>query len=511
MRRSLAYSSLAAAGMVLLCLHPEGKAMADMPDTATAVYEDDPSIFPNPERGLHYTFQPPWSPEAQDPSRITAWEESEAAYTLPLDGDRLKHDRLKEGRSVVGVRYNLARFRRSGLADSFLVRLDADFVTARRAGVKLIVRFVYGWYGVRPDAPKAIILRHLDQLQPVLERNQDVLCHLDAGFVGAWGEWHDSTNGLLVGSYRSEIGADAREILDRIFATVPRSRMITLRYPTQKSSYFHPDYVPGGRDIWEDSVPMPRPEEAFKGTNESRAGNLNDGLHSNSFDSCYGWEGALDVLARIKQRVSTENRYVVQSGEMDAGFDKTMEMASGERMLAEGRRMRWSLLTVDTPPGEQPINPILARWQHEGRLEEIERSLGYRLRLLESRLPERGLAGGRLWGSLALRNDGFAAPYNPRCVELILRHTQTEAVHIIPLPDDPRRWLPDNDRHAVALDVRLPNSLTPGRYQVLLNFPDPCPSLHDRPEYSIRLANRGVWEPPTGYNSLLRTLEIAGR
>jgi len=54
----------------------------------------------------------------------------------------------------------------------------------------------------------------------------------------------------------------------------------------------------------------------------------------------------------------------------------------------------------------------------------------------------------------------------------------------------------------------LPSTVEPGTYQLLLNLPDPEPTLKGRPEYSIRLANAGVWEAATGYNNLQATIEI---
>jgi hypothetical protein len=35
-----------------------------------------------------------------------------------------------------------------------------------------------------------------------------------------------------------------------------------------------------------------------------------------------------------------------------------------------------------------------------------------------------------------------------------------------------------------------------------LNLPDPKPTLHDNPKFSIRLANSGIWNEATGYNKL---------
>ena len=41
-----------------------------------------------------------------------------------------------------------------------------------------------------------------------------------------------------------------------------------------------------------------------------------------------------------------------------------------------------------------------------------------------------------------------------------------------------------------------------GEYKVYLNLPDPYPTIHDNPLFSIRLANENVWEEATGYNKI---------
>jgi Domain of unknown function (DUF4832) len=56
--------------------------------------------------------------------------------------------------------------------------------------------------------------------------------------------------------------------------------------------------------------------------------------------------------------------------------------------------------------------------------------------------------------------------------------------------------------------VTLPANLEPDRYAVFLNLPDPAPGLSNRPEYSLQLANKGVWEANTGFNALNATLEV---
>jgi len=55
----------------------------------------------------------------------------------------------------------------------------------------------------------------------------------------------------------------------------------------------------------------------------------------------------------------------------------------------------------------------------------------------------------------------------------------------------------------------IPAATPAGTYAVYLNLPDPAGSIRNRPEYSIRLANKDVWEDATGYNSLLHKVTIS--
>ena len=37
-------------------------------------------------------------------------------------------------------------------------------------------------------------------------------------------------------------------------------------------------------------------------------------------------------------------------------------------------------------------------------------------------------------------------------------------------------------------------------YTLFINLPDIAPTLHDNPDFSVRFANKGVWDSLTGYN-----------
>jgi hypothetical protein len=107
-----------------------------------------------------------------------------------------------------------------------------------------------------------------------------------------------------------------------------------------------------------------------------------------------------------------------------------------------------------------------------------------------------------------VQNQGWAAPFNSRNVELVFRNTSSGALYRVKLATDPRRWLA-NQTTTISQTVTLPANMVKGSYAVLLNLPDPQASLSNRPEYAIQLANSNTWEAATGFNNLNHIVGIA--
>ena len=77
--------------------------------------------------------------------------------------------------------------------------MDTYFNKLRELGKKAVLRFAYetafmGRAGSGPTLED--VLRHMEQLKPFLAQNTDVIQVVQAGFIGAWGEWHSSFHGL---------------------------------------------------------------------------------------------------------------------------------------------------------------------------------------------------------------------------------------------------------------------------------------------------------------------------
>ena len=139
----------------------------------------------------------------------------------------------------------------------------------------------------------------------------------------------------------------------------------------------------------------------------------------------------------------------------------------------------------------------------------MKKQLGYRLALVEGSYPDSVAVNGPLTIRIDLRNEGWAAPFNPRPVELVLREQGTGTLHRLPLTADPRLWLADDDGlHTISQTLALPAEVTPGSYDLLLSLPDADPALAARPEYAIRLANGDIWQAESGLNDLLHTVTV---
>jgi hypothetical protein len=188
--------------------------------------------------------------------------------------------------------------------------------------------------------------------------------------------------------------------------------------------------------------------------------------------------------------------YTINGGET---CSDNAELTNCANALGALEDEHWTYLHLNYHPD------AVQRWRDEGCFDEISLRLGYRLALINGTFSERISHGGPFSLAFTVENSGFAAPVNSRIVEVIFRNQSNgvETSHVI--SEDPRFWLPA-ERTTVEADI--PVSLEPGRYDVFLNLPDPSTSLRNDPRYSIQLANDGLWEAATGYNSLLLTLDV---
>ncbi len=410
-------------------------------------YPASDAEIPNPERGL---FRQLMLLKRQDLGAIVA-----------------------KGHRVVHAQVDLGEWRERPLPASLLEQLGARFDALREAGLKAILRFAYDYTEKGRDAPLERVLEHLGQLKPFLAAHADVIAAMDAGLIGAWGEWHASANRLDAPDAR-------REILDALLAALPASRMVMLRTPAYARAVF------GDAPVGE--------AEAYSGSARARVGHHNDCFLAGPDDMGTYRPGNIDVL---KAYTETWTKHTVMSGETCHPSSRS----DGRTALAELARFHWSMLHEDYHP------EVLKSWKEQGVWDEVRRRLGYRLSLVEAAWPTSVPRGGEATLRVRLRNDGFASLFNERRVHAVFRAGAER--HVVPLEGkgvDPRRWW-GGEEIVFRAAVRAP--ATAGAWRLSLWLPDAAPALRERPAYAVRFANPDVWDAATGENVLAADFTVA--
>ncbi|MCY1142750.1 DUF4832 domain-containing protein [Actinoplanes sp. Pm04-4] len=420
---------LSVAALAVAVLLPGSAQAATPAASVTKTYAATSEVIANPGRGFF------------------AYTETHLGFFEPLAP-------AKSDRTLVYRHYYLDKYQAvDKISAADLALIGADFATARKAGVKLVLRFSYS-SETDADAPKARALGHIAQLGPLLKANADVIFALQAGFIGQWGEWYYSKNfSSSPGVLTAQNWADRKAVLAALLAATAPTTLIQVRTPEYKRRLFpsmarigiHNDCFLAGTDDY----------GTFTAPDDTK-------WLASSTTTLVGGE-TCDVSAR--------------SGWPNAG--------------AEMARYHWTYLNPSF--NEQ----VLASWGAAGRAEAARR-LGYRVRLVKATLPAQARAGATVTARITLVNDGYAAPAQSRPVYLRL------GSRAIRVATDPRTWEPGR---AVTLTASF-KAPARGAYRLSLSLPDTSPRLAATPAYAIRLANAGVWDAARGWNSLGSTLTV---
>lgn len=432
------------------------------PDTkTTVVFAENEENFANPERGLliqTYYVSNDGKPAANE-ATVKRNRESDSKVTLYLHS------------------YYLTAYMESDIPQAFLDRLDKNMEALRKGGAKVVLRFSYksdNSDSAQPwDATPEWVSRHIDQLAPYLQKHSDVILCLQAGFVGVWGEWyytsHFNMNPQTDADYKPRY-----DVLDHLLEVLPEDRQIALRTPSFKMRYLK---------THEMEVTPLTADEAYLPTAKARICGHNDCFVASADD--YGTYIGKDDRAFWQE----DTKYTLMGGETCA----ECAYSNGPNALKQLELYHWTYLHRDYN------TDVLNSWKEDGVYDEVVRRLGYRLALDSAVLPLKTKAGKDFEATFQLHNSGFAAPMNKRDVELVFVSVDDpEKKYVYPQKEDPRFWLP-GEEHTFTLSCKLDAEMK-GDYKLFLNLPDPYPSLHDDPNFSIRLANDSVWDEKTGYN-----------
>jgi hypothetical protein len=427
---------------------------APTPVEQGVTYEISSTLFPNPERGFMKT--------------LIVFSDG-----TPLNLAQMNLLRGQNISLVLRVFY-LDNFKNTAISASELQLIQNDLNTVRDAGLKAILRFAYTDDMAGTDAPLAIVQQHLDQLKPVFENNKDVIAFVQAGFIGAYGEWHSSSNGLA--TIENE-----KTVLNKLLSVLPPEIMVQVRTPVQKQQIFT-NTNPVTADI------------AYSTDARARVGHHNDCFLSGGTEY-----GTYSNITLEKQYISNEANFVPVGGETcppTGGYSPTCVESQAQMKL-----LKWTYLNLDYYPA------TINGWRSSGCFDEFQRSLGHRLALVKSDIADVAALNSSLAVKIEMINRGYAPLYHKKNVSLVLKNKTTGTFYAVPMTTDLRTIKP-------LLSVVVTESLSlsgipAGEYDLYLKIADRADGLKNRLEYSIRLANTGTWvEENGGINNLKQTLKI---
>lgn len=441
----------------------DGTDEPEVPETFDVTYTESMEDFANPERGFYkYTEVGFRNGKVNNPISVA----SLSAYR-------------ETGKTLI-YQYNyLTDFMEGDISEEALNVIRTNMQALRDAGMKVVLRFAYKDGYSEEDKPwdpeVDVVLRHVEQLKPILQEYYDVIYVLQAGFVGSWGEWYYTDHFGFEPSTVEEF-KPRRQLLDALLDALPEERQIAVRYPEAKFMCMDIEIA--------DTITA---ATAFNGSDLSRIAGHNDCFVSSSNDV------GTYKKSRDKQLWRAETDYVSMGGETcdapeyycncDATFDNLEEF-------------HWSYLNSDYNTATHAV------WKDGGCFEEISRRLGYRI-VLEGANYGDFAAGKEFSIDIKLKNVGFASFINPRDLEFVITSSSDPSEkYVIATDFDPRVWKGGKE-YRYQTSITLPSELKSGEeYCLYMNLPDAAETLHDNPLFSARLANENVWDETTGYNLL---------
>ena len=422
-------------------------------------YTETDSIIFNPERGFY------------------SYNEFRSNNTNALSAGSLRF-MVNNGVSLIYTTYTMPDYRESAIPEEFLQRVRNNMLLLRENGMKTVLRFRYTTSeSDKPwDASEELVLQHIQQIRPILREYSDVILVLEAGFIGVWGEWYYTDHFNFRPAQNVEEYAPRKRVLDALLEALPKNRMVCVRYPAAKLFTFGISHT--------DTVTR---QTAYNGSDLSRVAFHNDCFLADQDD-----RGTFGGNRFFRQYWQRESRYLAMGGET-CGISSFSACGNA---ITDMEKYHWTFLNSSYHPG------VIGQWNSNGCMDEIKKRLGYRFVLSRGEFSKKPKIGEKFEINLFLTNVGFAAPFNPRAVELVFVNTSSGDEFKIELDDDPRYWFA-NEPIEIKHKLNLPSNMPAGEYKVCLHLPDPEPTLYGRRLFSMRLANNDVWDYDKGYNELV--------
>lgn len=395
--------------------------------------------------------------------------------------------------------------------------MSVFFDKLRQLGKKAVLRFAYEtqFMGRASTGPTLEdIVRHTQQLKPFLEENKDVIQVVQAGMIGAWGEWHSSFHGLEASD------TIKRSVLKHICRMAPEGRAVQVRVPDYKNLLdasspdykrisFHDDFIVVKRHVWDGNMSEGTP--AFEQIVRESPwlpvdGELPWGTWSMNEDPDNpeaGWliDGIQTARRLFLQHFTSLS--VIHNYKENNAKDKYSMMYWKETPISEDFLREHKMPVSDGYFCRKDGSKV-----ERNVFDYIRDHLGYRIELQELTAPRRLTSQGTNQVELSLINRGFSTLFNEHPVYWVLVGQDGNVAHAVLTGARVNDWQPYQPQdsacvplvHRVAARLVVPEGLAKGTYRLGLWIPDGSDRLRYDHRFAIRCANGDAewWVSPDG-------------
>lgn len=431
---------------------------------------------------------------------------------LITEAEKYKNDSISLVQSYFYLTYTVGK----DLTEENFAVMQAYFDQLEKMGMKAVLRFAYekdfmGRPAIGPTLKQA--LTHIDQLKPFIEKNKHLIFVVQAGVIGAWGEWHSSVHNL----HKSD--KSKRAILKKITEVIPQDKMVQVRLPAFKNLLknepdlykrisFHDDFIVIKPDPWD--ADMHEGTAVFNQIVEESPylivdGELPWGFWSVGKDRDAPTAGWLidghEVARRLFLQHYTSLSIIHNYKEQHA--NQTFD----ENNAPEYSMIVWKKTPLSEDFLKQNKMPVSANYfvKHDGTkikrnvFDYIRDHLGYRIELQSIAFPEKFIAGEDISLEIKLINRGFATVFGNHKFNIVLID-ENENITEFPIDVNFTDWQPHQpgDKtytpliHTIKAQIKLPGSLPTGTYKLGIWMPDGSEQLKDNNRYAIRCANSNI-------------------
>lgn len=362
---------------------------------------------------------------------------------------------------------------------AMLSALDGNFSRLREYGVCAVVRFAYDNYfaGLSNQEPSMDqILRHIQQLAPILTKYPDVITALEVGMVGPWGEMH--TSALAVQSTWNQL------INAFLKATGPTTSIL-VRQPNFYYSWL-------GISLDELLTRDIKKNEAAY-----RVGLFNDGYLGSLSDLGTYRDRNKEIAWLSKQALHTPFGGEAVADADGSGMNK-LRSAAKEMFLTHTAYLNlyWNGTVIDDWKHDVYTKSMgdCKPYYGETGFTFINNHLGYRFVLKSSQIPQQATAGKTVSLKGSIENVGFGNITKPKSVEILFTNslkTYTFKTGIDAMSWNTCRTTP------YTTDITLPKEIKKGDYSVFMRVHTPSTISTN---YCIQFANDEIWNDQLNAN-----------